>query len=182
MEKLIIYGSFNCPYCYLTSTRLDLLPREVAANIEWRAVVHDSVPVAGLPVEGRRADELDREVADVARRGGDGFVIHRPGRYPDTTVAVATYAAAEGAEADRIRRVLFRAYWVDGLDIGDPSVVREVAGRVSLYSTRMRSWQQEWRALPRPAVPLAVGPDGVPHGALRRLDDLARHGVLAEAS
>ena len=182
MEKLIVYGSFNCPYCYLASTKLDFLPTEVAANIEWRAVVHDSVPAAGLPVEGRRADDLDREVADVARRGGDGFVIHRPERYPDTTVAVATYATAEGAEADRVRRAMFRAYWVDGLDIGDPAVVRDLAGRVSLYSTRMRSWQQEWLALPRPAVPLVVGPDGVPHSALRRLDELVRQSVLAEAS
>jgi predicted DsbA family dithiol-disulfide isomerase len=181
MDKLIIYGSFNCPYCYLASAMLDQVAPEVAANIQWRAVVHDSVPAAGLPVEGERADQLDREVADVARRGGADFVIHRPGRYPDTTVAVATYATADGAEADRIRRALFRAYWVDGLDIGDPAVVRELAGRVSLYSTRMRTWQQEWLSLPRPAVPLLVGADGVPHSALRRLEELARP-VLPRAS
>ena len=182
MEKLIVYGSFNCPYCYLASTKLDLLPPEAAGNIEWRAVVHDAVPAAGLPVEGRRADELEREVADVARRGGAGFVIRRPERYPDTTAAVATYAGADGADADRIRRALFRAYWVDGLDVGDPAIVRSLAGRVSLYSTRMRTWQQEWLALPRPVVPLLVGPDGVPHSALRRLEELARQSALAEAS
>lgn len=185
MEKLIVYGSFSCPYCYLASTLVDRVPALPDRVIAWRGVVHDTVPKDGLPVEGELAASLEREVADVARLGGPGFEIDRPACYPDTTIATATLASAEAAdpvEADRIRRALFRAYWVDGADIGDPDVVRALAGHVSLYSTLAQEWRQGWLALPRRAVPVLIDAGGVERSAIRFLEQLVGPAPVRQAS
>ena len=172
MEKLIVYGSFSCPYCYLASTLVDQVPTDPARVIEWRGVVHDSVPPDGVAVVGELAATLEREVAEVARMGGPGFEIRRPARYPDTTIATATLVSADPSDIDRVRRALFRAYWVDGADIGDPDVVRELVGYLSLYSTRAREWRKGWLGLSRQVVPVLIDATGVPRSAIRRLQQL----------
>lgn len=39
--KVIVYGDFNCPYCYLASQRSARLARDGMTEIDWRAVEHD---------------------------------------------------------------------------------------------------------------------------------------------
>ena len=36
--KIVIYGDFGCPYCYLASLRADELLESGVAEIDWRAV------------------------------------------------------------------------------------------------------------------------------------------------
>ena len=88
---------------------------------------------------------------------------------------------AEGA-----RRALFRAYWVGGLDIGNPEVLRVLLGDIirsghsssrplhewgyAVTSARgpvttaafhlIRDWNQQWRELGAPREPLLVDDDG----------------------
>ena len=38
--KLTVYGSFNCPYSFLASLRVERLCGLGVADVEWRAVVH----------------------------------------------------------------------------------------------------------------------------------------------
>lgn len=182
MEKLIVYGSFSCPYCYLASTLVDQVPPDPTRVIEWRGVVHDPVPKDGVAVMGELAATLEREVAEVARLGGHDFEILRPARYPDTTIATATLSSTDPGDADRVRRALFRAYWVDGADIGDPDVVRELAGHVSLYSTRAQEWRKGWLGLSRQVVPVLIDATGVPRSAIRRLQQLVGSTPVLEAS
>lgn len=181
MEKLIVYGSFSCPYCYLASTLVDRVPPEPSRVIEWRGVVHDAVPKEGLPVAGPRARALEREVADVASRGGPGFEIHCPPRYPDTTIATATLASTDLGDVDRVRRTLFQSYWVDGADIGDPDVVWGLVGHVATASPLAEEWRRGWLALSRQVVPVLVDATGVPHSAIRRLQRLASSASISEA-
>lgn len=105
---------------------------------------------------------------------GEELPPRAPGLLPHTAAAVAAYAGAYGAGvADLVRPLLFSAYWVDGMDIGDPEVLRRLLpgafakGRrtsdpirdfgyavtsqhgpiTTAAYRRIRDWQQEWLAL-----------------------------------
>ena len=176
--KLIVYGSFNCPYSYLASLRADRLAAAGAAEVDWRAVVHDpAVPRSGLPVTGELAQMFDRELAEIRGlvRQGEAYPARRPARQPDTTLAVAAYAATQAGDANRIRHAVYDAFWARGLDIGDPAVLASLGCAARPPTTVMDRWRREWLSLGRPLVPMLVLPEGaVSRGldALQRLGDL----------
>lgn len=176
--KLILYGSFNCPYSYLASLRADRLAAAGAAEVGWRAVVHDTaVPRSGLPVTGELAQMFDRELAQIRglAQQGEAYPARRPARQPDTTPAVAAYAATPAGDADRVRRAVYAAFWAQGLDIGDPAVLASLGCVLTPPTAVMHRWRQDWLSLDRPGVPMLVLPDGTVSrglGALRRLADL----------
>ena len=73
-----------------------------------------------------------------------------------------------------VREELFRAYWQEGLNLGDPAVL-EAMGLAASAPGTARAWRGQWLALDRPLVPIMVLPDGYVSrglGALARLGDL----------
>jgi predicted DsbA family dithiol-disulfide isomerase len=180
--KLVVYGDFNCPYSCLASARADVLVARGIAEIDWRAVEHDpAIPTPSEPVEGELAAMLDREVVEVRGllRPDEAFTIRRPRVHPNTHAAVAAFAATPPEDSAAMRRRLFDALWVDGRDIGDEAVLRDLgAGDGARAGGRERAaaWRDEWLGLERHLVPMLVLPDGYVSrglGALSRLADLA---------
>ena len=187
---MIIYADFSCPFCYLASTRVDVL-RSAGFDVDWRAV--ERAP--SLPVPGRRLDvagehALDAELAETRDLllPDERLACTRPNVVPNTQAAVTGYAEAYGAGvADDVRRLLFRAYWDRGVNIGDPEQLRRpLVGpmlrgrsrsdplRLSGYAVsvgrgpittgawrRIRAWRDEWTALRRDSVPALIE-DGLP--------------------
>ena len=127
--EVIIYGDFNCAYCYLASQRADRLVQAGAAAVAWRAVEHDRrLPLTGMRPDAQAA-AWDRELAEVASLALPG---ERPAAAPppvvsNTRAAVAAYAEAvtDGAH-DELRRRLFRAIWADGRHISSAYDVRRI--------------------------------------------------------
>jgi hypothetical protein len=72
--RLVVYGSFNCPYSLLASRRVDRLIDLGIADVEWRAVVHDP----DIPLRRGRSDGSHDRVP-LASRAGRG---HRGGARP----------------------------------------------------------------------------------------------------
>ncbi|MEO6203808.1 MAG: hypothetical protein ABIO67_00255 [Mycobacteriales bacterium] len=95
----------------------------------------------------------------------DLTVGYRPRTFvPNTQAAVAGYAEAEEAGVgDEVRRLLFKAYWADGADIGNPEVLRR------LLAAPLRRGTSTSQPVARSgyAVTLAHGP--VTSGAYRRI-------------
>jgi 2-hydroxychromene-2-carboxylate isomerase len=180
--RLVIYGSFNCPYTFLASRRADHLVELGVAGVEWRAVVHDTdVPPEGLPVSGELAETFDRELEEIRGllRVGESYPATRPTVQPNTTLAVAGYSTVTGVDADRLRAAVFDALWVKGLDIGDASVLGELGCPTGPPSVTMQWWHDEWLGFDRPVVPMVVFPEGTVSrglGALKLLADLGVHG------
>jgi hypothetical protein len=74
----------------------------------------------------------------------------------------------------RVRGELFRAYWQEGLNLGDPAALDAMGLTASAPGTA-RAWREEWLGLDRPLVPIMVLPDGYVSrglGALARLGEL----------
>src|SRR5665811_2003132 len=118
---LVVYGDFGCAMCFLASQRVDELTRSGVA-VEWRAVEHrPELPVTGLRPDADTRSAADRALADARALGrpGERLPVAGPALAPKTQAAVSAYAEGCGAQVgDAIRRLLFTAYWVDGMDIG----------------------------------------------------------------
>jgi predicted DsbA family dithiol-disulfide isomerase len=199
---MIIYADFGCPACYLASRRTDLL-RAAGETVDWRAV--ETQPA--LPVTGRRLapDEQDARIAAFAELAGSllpgealpGTV---PAFRPKTEAAVTAYAEAYPiGVADDVRQLLMSLYWVDGADIGSPTVLRTPLAGPVLRGTshvealresgfavgadrgpisteawrRIRDWRAEWQRLGDPALPALVV-DGIPLTGSAALKQLAQ--------
>ena len=177
---LVVYGDFNCPYSCLASARVDALRTAGVAEVDWRAVEHDTtIPPPSEPVEGEVAAMLDREVTEIRGlvRTGENFPIRTPPVHPNSAAAINAFAAAPPDEAHDVRRRLFAALWFDGRDIGERHVLDELgADSAADDAERAATWRAEWLRFDRRVVPMVVLPDGYVSrglGALARLADLA---------
>jgi predicted DsbA family dithiol-disulfide isomerase len=134
-----------CPWCYLGEKRLEAAladaPQPVA--VRWRPYQLDpTIPEGGLDraeymakkfgKSGRLQsvhDNLTRLGAEV----GVPFAFDKIKRAPNTLDAhrLVRWASSAGVQGRVVDR-LFKAYFVEGLDIGDRSVLTEIAGECGL--------------------------------------------------
>ena len=126
---MIVYGDFNCPYCYLASQRAGRLSRGGPAEIDWRAVEHDrALAMTGTPADASRA-AWDKELAEVATLAlpGEDAPPAPPAVISNTRAAVAAYAEAvsDGIAGD-LRRRLFQAIWVQRRHVSSAYEVRRL--------------------------------------------------------
>lgn len=159
-ERAVLYGDFTCPASYLASLRLD---RRLAAGLpapDWRAVEHrPSLPLNGVRLSGGARTTRTAEVGRVRAllREGEAFPVSVPALLPHSAAAALVYAEAYRiGVADIVRPTLFHAYWVDGRDIGEVGVLRDLLGEaVGRRSTWIQdrsvelasTWQEEWLGL-----------------------------------
>lgn len=173
----VVFGDFNCPYSRLASHRLDALVAAGRAELEWRAVQHaPDLPVGGRAVEGAVAEELDRELAEIAELVGEGEAVtmRRPPVRPNTALATAAHAAAHPADRPSLRRRLFDALWLEGMDIGDELTLVSLGLDVVDPPGPAAEWQQAWEALDEPIVPAYVTADGTRFEGTAALHELGR--------
>lgn len=210
---LVIYADFTSPGCYLAGRRADVLAA-VGVGVDWRAVEgHPELPVNGRPLDPRDRAVVEERMAKVAAvlLPGEPLPWVTPGVASNTMAAVSAFAEAYGVGvADEIRRLLFAAYWVDGVDLSDPRALwprlagpflgaraaadplRESGFAVSVSRgpitdgawRRIRAWRDEWTRLGAATLPVLVADDGNPvegENALRHLEqEIARTGAAPD--
>lgn len=200
---LAVLADVTTPESLVASWLVDRLA-EHGVEVAWRAVQGGSqhlVATRPLPVDDALADaERVRRLAATF-----GLELPEPWQYP-TVLPANTPAIAALAEADcsgvldSVRRRLYRAYWMDRLDVGSPELLRTLlslhflrgiqrpspigdfgyavsigGGPVtSLGWHRMRRWQEQWNDAGRPVLPAVARDDDEPvsgEDALRALAD-----------
>ena len=134
-----------CPWCYVGEKRLEaaLAEEPQPVTLRWRPYQLDpTIPAGGLD----RAEYMERKFGksgrlqsvhdNLTRLGaelGIPFAFDRIKRSPNTLdahrlIRWASSAGMQGAIVDR----LFKAYFVEGRDIGDRGVLVEIAGEFGL--------------------------------------------------
>jgi predicted DsbA family dithiol-disulfide isomerase len=178
--ELVIHGDFNCPFSALASDRSARLEAAGIAQVDWRAVAHDlRIPAQGEAVDatGARAYEGELEQVRGLLLPDERLPLRVPAVRSSTVTTTDAYAASDpGARAD-LRQALFRAYWEEGKDVGDPLVLGGM-GLDARAPAIAADWRSEWLAFDRPLVPMMRLPDGYVSrglGALSRLADLILH-------
>ena len=141
MIRLDIFSDPVCPWCFIGKANLD---RALEAHpdhpfvIDWHPFqLNPDMPTEGvdkveyLSARFGGADKLaaiDARLKDFATKAGVDLDPDKPKRIPNTLNAhrLIHWARIEGAQSLVVASV-FRAYWTDGRDIGDPSVLADIA-------------------------------------------------------
>jgi predicted DsbA family dithiol-disulfide isomerase len=124
----VVWSDYLCPWCYVGLDRTALLERLGISVTPRPYELHPHIPPTGLPLtegKGRRLyDRIAQECEEV------GLPFRRPDRIPSSRLALETAEWVRVNRPEQLRDLhlaLFRAVFVDGADIGDPSVIAELA-------------------------------------------------------
>jgi predicted DsbA family dithiol-disulfide isomerase len=133
-----------CPWCYIGKRRLEkaleLLKDEVEAQVRWLPFqLNPGMPTEGLPRDEyrkakfgslERSRSLDARVAAEGRGEGIAFAFERMPRTPNTLAAhqLIDLAQKQGL-GEAVVDALFRAYFEEAVDIGEPAILERIAER-----------------------------------------------------
>lgn len=147
-----IVSDVICPWCYIGKRRfekaLGLVRGEVDVSVVWRPFqLNPKMPREGMArAEYRKAKfgsvergrQLDARVAAEGEGEGIAFAFDRMERTPNTLAAhqLIDVAQKQGRAAPVVD-ALFRAYFEEGKDVGDPAVLQAIAAREAV-----RDWPQ----------------------------------------
>ena len=145
MIRLDIFSDPVCPWCYLGKANLD---RALEAHpehpfaVEWHPFqLNPDMGTGGVDkrtylAERFGAGNLDAvhdRLKAMAKQAGLDMDPEVPQRIPNTLDAhrMVHWAGLEGRQTPMVS-ALFRAYWREGRDIGDPAVLATLAGEVGM--------------------------------------------------
>jgi predicted DsbA family dithiol-disulfide isomerase len=150
--KVEVASDVVCPWCYIGKRRLEkalgLVKNELNPEIRWLPFqLNPGMPKEGMPrAEYRKAKfgslersrALDARVIAEGKSEGIDFAFERIERTPNTSEAHKLIALAEnqGAVVD----ALFKAYFEEAKDIGDPEVLAEIAAQCGV-----KAWPEQAR-------------------------------------
>ena len=135
-----------CPWCYIGKRRferaLDLSGRNDIA-ISWRPFqLNPDMPPEGMTRDdyvrakfggGDRPRQIYQAIAESGREAGIEFQFSKIRRTPNTVLSHRLiYWSAKQERQDEVVASLFKAYFEDGLDLGDLDILVECAARVGL--------------------------------------------------
>jgi 2-hydroxychromene-2-carboxylate isomerase len=144
-DPIRFYFDFSSPYGYIASTRIDDLAAKHGREALWRPfllgaafkITGGSAPVA-FPMKG---DYFVRDFARSARFHGVPYRF--PSKFPISSVAPtrAFYwlDAKDPARAKDLARALYRAYFIEDVDVSDPENMIRVAAANGLAADEVRA-------------------------------------------
>jgi predicted DsbA family dithiol-disulfide isomerase len=150
VHQLTIVSDVICPWCFVAKKNLEkaleLVGTDFVVNITWRPFeLNPGMPKEGLNRREYRSQKfgsweqsqsLDARVASAGKLAGITFHHDLMERTPNTFNAhrLIWLAGEEGVQ-DAIVEALFRAYFVEGRDVGDTKMLAEIAKQARLSDT-----------------------------------------------
>lgn len=142
MIRLDIFSDPVCPWCYLGKANLDRA-LEAAPSHPFRVEWHPFQLNPDMPREGvlkrdylaerfggeKQVETIHDRLRQIAAQNGVALDPDVPRRIPNTLDAhrLIHWAGLEGRQTPVVA-ALFRAYWKEGRDIGNPGVLADIAG------------------------------------------------------
>lgn len=143
MPAVRLIADLVCPWCYIGFHRLQRLIERRPAVLVWQPfLLNPHLPAEGVPrrqyLERRfgslgQAQGLHRRAAEIAALDGLRLSVGAITDQPNTLLAhgLALTAADHGLLLPAVE-ALFRAFFVENLDIGDAATLERVAGKIGL--------------------------------------------------
>jgi 2-hydroxychromene-2-carboxylate isomerase len=166
------YFDFSSPYGYIASQIVDEMEKRTGRPVKWRPTLlgptfklMGQVPLVDVPMKG---DYARKDFSRSARLHKVSY--RQPEKFPISTVAAcrAFYWTddRDPVMARGLAKALFRAYFVEGVDIGAPAAVIEVAKSVGVDTAALAAALEDQalkdRAKREVEAAIAVGVFGSP--------------------
>jgi predicted DsbA family dithiol-disulfide isomerase len=137
--KIVMFSDYICPFCYVGFETMRRLKHEFDIELEWRGFqIHPDWPAEGIPAaQARETPDPASRVALWERIGAMadavGFSIKPPAMLTNSRAALAaTEFARESGRDEALEERIYRAYFNDGVNIGDAQIVARLAGEAGL--------------------------------------------------
>jgi predicted DsbA family dithiol-disulfide isomerase len=132
-----IYADIICPWCYIGKKRLDAAfaaRPHVTPRYIWRCfLLNPTMPPAGMDRQayligkfGNAAKAVYGRIADAGLESGIAFNFDGIKRTPDSR-KTHRYLLAAAAKGHDLSDAFFKAYFIDGRDIGDDDELAKIA-------------------------------------------------------
>ncbi len=176
-----IFSDVICPWCYIGKRRLEralLIASATKPLIRWHAFeLNPDMPKQGIERSVYRSRKfgslsrsraLDDKVEQAGRESGIAFAFDRIERTPNTFDAhrLIWLAGREGSQ-DEIVEALFRAYFIEGVEIGDRAALIAIAEAGGIAADNARDFLQDGEGSAEVRADQAeasrLGIDGVPY-------------------
>jgi len=143
-----VFTDYICPFCYVGDVRLDRLRSDYDLKINWCFLeIHPDTPVAGMAIEGlgypdTRWQQMMDNLSRLAQEEGISFQPHTFTSNSHKSLLLAEAAKEAGADVFyTLHRRLFEAFFTAGQNIGDESVLTELARESGLPDEVLeRAW------------------------------------------
>lgn len=172
--KLRFYFDFSCPYAYVASARVEAFARRVGVELDPRPMLLGGV-FRELDTPQNLSDTLSpskahHNFADMHRQAAAaGVPLNIPAGHPIRTVQALRVLLVVGPPFLPLAHHLFRAYWVEGIDIsthaGLAQVLREAGfgpGRAEAVLAQAQSPEVKAELRSRTDEAIAAGVFGIP--------------------
>jgi predicted DsbA family dithiol-disulfide isomerase len=142
--KIEMFSDFICPFCYVGFATIRKLKPEFDLEIGWRGFqIHPEWPAEGMP-----AAEFRRELTPEARHAiwarigemadATGIAMRSPAILTNSRLALeAAEFAIELDKGEAFEERVYRAYFNEGLNIGQQRVLAELAAQVGIAAQAM---------------------------------------------
>ena len=135
--KIIVYSDYICPFCYIGFYRIKKLKEEFDFDVEWRSFeLHPETPKNGLLINSLpfAKEYLEMVMINVKRLADEvGIKFNFSGKLPNSRLAlmVSEFARKKG-QFNEFHELIFDTYWKEGKDIGDLTLLLDLAGSIGL--------------------------------------------------
>ena len=139
--KIVMFSDYICPFCYIGFETVRKLKPEFNFELEWRGFqIHPDWPAEGISSDQARGTgdpdsrrALWERISAMAE--AVGFSMRPPAVLTNSRAALAaTEFARESGRDEALEERIYRAYFSEGLNIGDPAVVTRIATEAGLDS------------------------------------------------
>ena len=137
--KIVMFSDYICPFCYVGFETMRRLKREFDFQLEWRGFqIHPDWPAEGIPIDKARETidpasrvALWQRISAMAE--AVGFSMKPPAVLTNSRAALAaTEFARESGRDEALEERIYRAYFNEGVNIGDAETVARLAAEAGL--------------------------------------------------
>lgn len=164
--KLSILSDYICPFCFIGHLRLEALRDEYDVKINWCFIeIHPETPALGhstklLDYNEDRWNQMMKNLQTLAEEEGVTLCEQTITTNSRKALLLSEACKSLGAEVFYpLHKRIFEAYFIDGLNIGDEAVLRDIARENSIPENIVnQAWSDPYANGPENSVPASLLP------------------------